>query len=567
MNADGNALLSETITRLVLVPMYSAAGLGFARILVPRLSSTGIRLSAVMLLLQVLLLIVSLEYEPASQYTRWLWGLHEEWNIPATFASMQLALVGGVALTIALVTRPPGALQRGYWSAIGLVFLFSGLDEYLALHESVMDWELRYIVLGVIVVLSTVFMAAGAPSRERGWYVLMLAGLALSVVGAIVLNATPRTCDLVGFLPIDGCLQTHVWEEAFEFIGIWLVLVASLGVFASRMPGPPRRLNASLHLFPAIWILVLLLHSLSPRLEVRAAAQPAAVEFETGVSLSGYRLEGGPFQEGDSFRYWLFASASQEDYSGLGYSTHLVDQVSGDPYGHRNRWAQLQHGFWWFGPDYAPLYRQWMNFPYSRFDVPRNRALWVVVTLWRKRGDDYVSLPIIASDHQLLNERQVILGDMVLRAAATNPLTNALASFDQGFTLRSIEIPAVAQSGETLDIPVSWSSRVDSREDHVQFLHFIHEASGAHWNHDQPPLGLRLPTRLWYSGLVDSETWRFTVPTDLAPGRYAVSTGLYRRSDQVRLPVRDAAGQLLAEGRVPLGSITIEATTASEDKP
>ena len=106
-------------------------------------------------------------------------------------------------------------------------------------------------------------------------------------------------------------------------------------------------------------------------------------------------------------------------------------------------------------------------------------------------------------------------------------------------------------------IPFTWQADSEGREDWVQFLHFVHEESGALWNHDQQPLGARLPTRLWYEGLRDTETWQFTLPADLAPGRYAIYTGLYRLSDLGRLPVSDADGMPLPDARVPLGYLTI----------
>ncbi len=104
---------------------------------------------------------------------------------------------------------------------------------------------------------------------------------------------------------------------------------------------------------------------------------------------------------------------------------------------------------------------------------------------------------------------------------------------------------------------MTWETTADGEEDWVQFLHFVHEETGALWNHDQQPLGARLPTRLWYEGLRDTETWQITIPEDLAPGRYAVYTGLYRLSDLARLPVTDADGKPLPDARVPMGSIAI----------
>ena len=82
--------------------------------------------------------------------------------------------------------------------------------------------------------------------------------------------------------------------------------------------------------------------------------------------------------------------------------------------------------------------------------------------------------------------------------------------------------------------------------------------SGAWFVYDHQPLGPRLPTRLWYSGLADSETWQAPLPADLAPGRYSVFTGLYRARDQERIPASGAEGTPWLDARVPLGSLLVE---------
>ena len=71
------------------------------------------------------------------------------------------------------------------------------------------------------------------------------------------------------------------------------------------------------------------------------------------------------------------------------------------------------------------------------------------------------------------------------------------------------------------------------------------------------PLGQRLPTRLWYSGLADSETWHVPLPGDLTPGRYEVFTGLYWARDMRRLPVSDVSGEPWRDARILLGTVTI----------
>ena len=82
---------------------------------------------------------------------------------------------------------------------------------------------------------------------------------------------------------------------------------------------------------------------------------------------------------------------------------------------------------------------------------------------------------------------------------------------------------------------------------------------GDWWVYDQQPLGPRLPTRLWYSGLADSEVWYVPLPDDLAPGLYTVFTGMYRLVDKERVPARDADGKPWLDARVWLGMLTLEA--------
>ena len=109
-----------------------------------------------------------------------------------------------------------------------------------------------------------------------------------------------------------------------------------------------------------------------------------------------------------------------------------------------------------------------------------------------------------------------------------------------------------------LNLQFDWRSDENGLEDYVQFLHFVREASGAWWGFDQQPLGPRLPTRLWYPGLAGSETWLVPLQADLAPGSYAVYTGLYRLRDLERIPVTDADAVPWPENRVALGTLVIE---------
>ena len=194
-------------------------------------------------------------------------------------------------------------------------------------------------------------------------------------------------------------------------------------------------------------------------------------------------------------------------------------------------------------------------------DAPTNRALWLVLTLWREENGDFVRQNILSSDLQLLSDTQVILDEFVLKASTPLPETNtALASFENGFTLEDVELPERSRAGESMSIAVAWRSAQRSDDNYIQFLHLGHEESGKWFVYDQMPLGDRLPTTLWYNGLSDSETWQVPLPADMQAGRYAIFTGLYDVQDGERLIVRDVNGEPFLDSRVPLGSVIIQAS-------
>ena len=553
MNNTELAFSSVEIIRIFIFLLYVPACVISFWQLIPRLSRSSARLANVMLFAQLLLVVLSLEIIAPSQFMKWLWNFHEEWNIPATFASTQLGMVGGVALITAWLARSRPTLFRFYLAATGCVFIFLGLDEYLALHEFIVGWERYYISLGLAVGAATLFVARRTEGSNWIWHVCLLFGLAVSALGAMVFNALPQACDSLGPLRLDGCLEYYFQEECLELLGIWLTLVAMLGHFSDIVPTPRRAARVFLYALPFLWMLLLFLNSLIPRLELRLIAKPASVAYESDIYLRGYTLE----HLGESSRARLFVSAPQDVYLGLGYSIHLVDQVSGESVASSDAWADRQHGVWLFGPSYSPVYGQWLE---ARLppEPPANRALSVVLTLWRKKSGQFKPYEIRASDQQMLNDAQVALGERVVTAEATASQAAPLAEFDNGYALAAVNLPERAQAGETLAITFNWRSSADSQEDHVQFLHLGHEDSGEWFVYDQQPLGARLPTRLWYSGLADSETWQVPLPAELAPGHYNVFTGLYRARDQQRVSASDADGSAFVDALVPLGKLIIE---------
>ncbi len=544
----------EALIRILIASLYIPVCVIVYWRLVSKLLPTGRLLASLLLVAQILVIALSLEIRPSSEFERWFWDLNQEANVGATLASTQLALVSIAAFATAWVARGWQARHRLYMAALGLVFLFFAWDEFFLVHEQIANWEILYAVLGAVVVAATALVAASSPRRSRIWYICLLIGLAISATGAIVLEhfRIPAICDRLGFLPEAGRCQLYILEESLEVLGIWLTLIAVLGLFSSARPRPRPLVLSVLFFLPLLWILILSPSVLVTFLDFRFLHQRAAIKYEPGAELQAYRVD----REEGTFALQFFASTvNWHDYSDLGYSVHLVDQATGESFAGADESASRRRS--WRITEKSYVYKQRIEVHVPQ-EMPTNRVLWLVLSIWRKEGDAYVRQKIISSDQPLLSETQVILGEFVMQAQSVASSSNPIAIFENGFTLDAANVPESAQAGETLAIPFAWRTDADGREDFVQFLHLGHEASGAWWVHDQQPLGPRLPTRLWYRGLADSETWEVPLPADLAPGRYTVFTGLYRAGDQARLPATDAEGTSFVDARVPLGVLTIE---------
>lgn len=546
------AITADAFVSALVFLLYAPVCLIALRRLVPSLSP-ALRLLAVgMLAAQILLLAAGLQNIPRWDTVGWLVHLDQEWNIPSTFASIQLAAAGGAALLTALLARSRQTLFRLNLVVIGLLFLLFAWDEYFYLHEDNMPLKIAYVTVGALIALASTKMALGSPPRARSWHICLMVGMAIYVFGAVVLEPFHETCLSLGAIRIDGCVRFYNIEEALEFLGVWLVLVAVLGKLTdwTGKLGAPARL--SLFVLPVIWTLALVHDALLPRVELRFRARPAAVQFEHEARLLGYSLE----WDETAVVLWLYPSAWRSHYRELGFSLHLIDQTSGASVASRNMHSDLQFHLLQI-PGYAHVYRQMLVLEIPP-DAPKNRAYWLALSFWRERDVDYEILKVITSDHKLLGDAQVVLDDLVLPSAEAAPSSAPLAIFDGDITLSAADLPDQAMSGEALPIQFTWTAANDGAEDYIQFLHFGHQASGEWWVYDQQPLGARLPTRFWYAGLSDSETWQVPLPADLEPGAYQVFTGLYHHRDRERLKAKDASGAPIVDARAPLGDLIIE---------
>jgi len=550
---SGESLVSAAaLIRLLIFLLYATAGLFAYLRVVPHLASTPRRLASLMLGAQALIIAVALLIQPSSSFEDWLWRLDWKYNIPSTFASTQLALVGAVALATAWQAKTRSLRYRLYLIGIGAFFLVLARDEYFDIHDTNPIIDIAYIAVGASIAGATVASVWRSPRRAWLWQACLLIGMAMYVFAALLMDELIPLCVRPDALRLDGCLRFAFLEESLEIFGVWLILLAVLGHFSRLAPSPALRVGRAFYLTPVIWILALALMGGIHPITVQVRAAPASVEFDSGEYLHAHRIGGGS----SAIHVHLYLTPRSWNHDGLGYSVHLVDQARGDSVAGSDAVANLRLDFL-LSPRYQPVFREWTSVIVPP-DAPRNRALWVVLSLWREENGEFVSHKVIDSGLKALNETQVVLGEMVLPVEPSAPPRTALATFANGFALVDFMMPELARPGDTLDITFAWQSASDADEDFAQFLHLGHQETGSWWVYDQAPLGARLPTRLWYSGLADSEVWEVPLPADLAVGRYDVFTGLYRLYDQERLSVSDTEGLPAVDDRLRIGSLTIE---------
>lgn len=510
-----------------------------------------------MLAVQLTVVGVSLLYTPASAFEKWLWNLDGEWNIPSMLSSAQLALVGAVAFIASWrATRQP-AWQRAVLVGYGVLFLAIAIVEFIDGKSAVVGpWYLPYLVLGFSLATVTLVAIEYSPKPARLWLLYLLLAFFIIGLAGIVVDNFDETCDtLVGFFRFDGCLDKNLAEEVMELIGGWLALAALLGQLSEFEPKPSARIRWSLFLIPLIWILLITQVYTMPPVSQQMRMQGASVVFESGGELHAYSIK----SSGSSAVINLYLSFSPADFKSQGYSVHLIDPISQESIVGADK-VMINHLKFRMGPGFTPTHLQYMPLRIPA-NAPRNHAFWVVLSLWRADGADFVRETIRSSDLPLLGDTQIMLGEIVIPAESSPPPPLApLAYFDNGFTLDPVTLPNEAQAGQSISLHFTWRTDIDGSEEYAQFLHLGDEASGRWWIFDQHPLGPRLPTQFWYANLADTEVWNLALPPDLPSGRYSVFTGLYRTSDKERLPASDTDGTPFIDARVPLGHLNIRAS-------
>jgi 4-amino-4-deoxy-L-arabinose transferase-like glycosyltransferase len=104
--------------------------------------------------------------------------------------------------------------------------------------------------------------------------------------------------------------------------------------------------------------------------------------------------------------------------------------------------------------------------------------------------------------------------------------------------------------GDLLDVTLYWQVMQKPEQLYSVFFHVIGPNDETLVQADQWPGGL--PSDLWVPGQVIEDAYSVELPLNAPEGEYTIAVGVYRPEDGLRLPIYDAAGNLLADDRILL---------------
>ena len=143
-------------------------------------------------------------------------------------------------------------------------------------------------------------------------------------------------------------------------------------------------------------------------------------------------------------------------------------------------------------------------------------------------------------------------------AAQVQPAQPLEASLGDAIKLLGYDLaPAgTLKPGQDTHLTLYWRGDRSLGEDYSVFVHLRDQSGKTVAQADGFPAAGAWPTSAWEPNqpVVDDRT--IPIPADLAPGRYGLWAGMYRLSDQTRLPIQ-ASGQEVQDDAILLGEIEV----------
>jgi hypothetical protein len=525
-----------------------------------------------LILFEIVLAVAHLQVLERGLNSFWTFFLNLQYELTAgaIFSAFQLAFVGLLAFVNGWLTPDLKWWQRAYWLLLTATFIYLGLDEYHAFHETLGGrvpsefWRIPYAIAGMIlfgISVAVYWFGSKIPLRL---FVMMFMGLMIAAVSGIGVEEFV----LQGYVRNDPDAQwMYVFEETFEMVGTTIVLA---GVLSYMQEFVPDEQQATARRFLTIggaavvgWYFFA--QFMLPGIQADLLAKPAAVEYDDGkITLLAYNVRPARAQPGDEIivsMYWRANERLEENYS---FSVHALQYPNGESVAQND---SLHLGVIptraWF-PGVVMKQNYYMRLPRS---TPTPASLGIMARVWYgpwpllRPWQDTTGLPVsdfgtlgeLAFDAAIL-ERVTVLTS---RQIDEPDIPNRYTFPEEGVELVGYSLPQETIHSQTMPISFWWETdrRRSERKDLSQMLHFIPREGDDLYVFDQSPFSGRFPMPYWTRNMSEKSTWRIQLAGQLPPGEYDVYTGIYDWRTDERSKVTNGTGDSLPENIIHLGTV------------
>ena len=502
-----------------------------------------------------------------SGFIYWFLNLDDDRNFPAIFAAITWFIIA-VILLMHLFREESSISQKIFWLFFSLIFLFISIDDFFAIHETIVyDWRQTYfgfaIILGVICLLAFVLWFRHEFANQKMLLtIFLLSGVILVISGFITEEILYSVCDESESGQICRNFRSiTVIEEIFELIGVAIAIIALLLYSQNTLNLKTwQRMKMSVSSSTLLWFFILVAYIfIFPLIEVRVLATPINVEYaQDKLSLIGYWIPdkiAKPGQRIHAFLYWKADETPQNIYH---LSAHLLShpEVRSVTQAERLHIGQIPSSAWL--PNM--VVRKAVH-----FDIPENiqtpASYWLSVDVSEGLLGAYIPVPVADSDTKLITENTTILTSISVlppKEQSTIALTEVNYTFQSDFQLTGYLIPHEATLGETFDLQFQWHSDKNLEIELIHFIHLFHDDTEEYILLDREPFEGVFPTSDWVEGMRVTDTATFSLPEDARSGKYRIHIGMYDTITGERQTIRDENGIDVTDHSIYLTDIMIQ---------
>lgn len=162
---------------------------------------------------------------------------------------------------------------------------------------------------------------------------------------------------------------------------------------------------------------------------------------------------------------------------------------------------------------------------------------------------NYLLPQFIQVPPEMMSGPQAILGPdqaALLAHSFTVEINGNTAGLERGPSAIPLAVHGPLQSGQRLQLDVTWQALQPFTEDWKVFVHLVDAKGQVVAQFDGQPREGMYPTSRWIPGELVNDSYPLLIPAPIPPGPYQVFVGLYNEATGARLPVPgDSAGRVI----------------------